>query len=67
MTDSKIKASDLRDLMRCAEIAFTLRCTNPDMFGEYNAVVDRAADAIVGITAKLTDEQRRYMFGGDTT
>lgn len=66
MTDSKIDAKDLRDLMRCASAMFLLYSDNPKVFGEHAAIIDRAASATVSILATLTDEQRRYIYRGGT-
>ncbi len=67
MPDAKIKANEIRALVRCANIAFTLRCEDPELFGAYTVDIDKAADALVSIRAKLTDKQAQYVFGDSDT
>lgn len=62
-----ITAKDLRDLIRGIDAATALRLTHPDIFGEYTPYIEEAAKATTRITANLTDKQRDYIFGGDTT
>lgn len=62
-----ITAKDLRDLIRGINAAIALRLTHPDALGEYAPYIEEAAKATTRITANLTDKQRDYIFGGDTT
>ena len=67
MKKREIAAKDLRDLIRGIDAATALRLTHPDIFGEYTPHIEEAAKATARIAANLTDKQRDYIYGGDTT
>lgn len=65
MSKNTIDAKDLHDLIRGVEVAFTIKCEKPGVFGAYTDDIDKAADALVSIRATLTDEKMIKAIFGD--